>query len=91
MRTVKSEPVRAFSAPVLTGLRSGSRRLSAFPLEWLDTRSWRLPSGQALAEFALQAGFLAPLLLQPEEIRRSRRHHVPAREQATADVSGKGR
>lgn len=32
------------------------------PLEWLDTSVWRLPSGKALAEFALQAGFLAPLL-----------------------------
>ncbi len=34
------------------------------PLEWMDGSSWRLPSGKALAEFALQAGFLAPLMLQ---------------------------
>jgi len=33
------------------------------PLEWMDGGAWRLPSGKALAEFALQAGFLAPLLL----------------------------
>ncbi|HUA19888.1 MAG TPA: hypothetical protein VMB25_14155 [Bryobacteraceae bacterium] len=39
-------------------------RLSPLPVEWLDAGSWRLPSGQALAEFALQAGFLAPLLLK---------------------------
>lgn len=26
--------------------------------------SWRLPSGKALGEFALQAGFLAPLLFK---------------------------
>lgn len=31
-------------------------------MEWLDSANWRLPSGKALAEFALQAGFLAPLL-----------------------------
>jgi hypothetical protein len=33
------------------------------PMEWMGPPSWRLPSGKALAEFALQAGFLAPLLL----------------------------
>jgi len=32
-------------------------------MEWMDPVSWRLPSGKALAEFALQAGFLAPLML----------------------------
>jgi len=36
------------------------------PMEWLDAGSWRLPSGKALAEFALQAGFLAPLLLKAD-------------------------
>ena len=36
---------------------------SRLPLEWMDSTSWRLPSGKALAEFALQAGFLAPLML----------------------------
>jgi hypothetical protein len=36
----------------------------SLPLEWMDGSSWRLPSGKALAEFALQAGFLAPLMLQ---------------------------
>jgi hypothetical protein len=38
--------------------------LSPMPMEWLDAGSWRLPSGKALAEFALQAGFLAPLLFK---------------------------
>ena len=33
------------------------------PIAWMDPMSWRLPSGKALAEFALQSGFLAPLLL----------------------------
>lgn len=36
---------------------------SPLPMEWMDPMSWRLPSGKALAEFALQAGFLAPLML----------------------------
>jgi hypothetical protein len=36
------------------------------PVEWLDSGTWRLPSGKALAEFALQAGFLAPLLFRVE-------------------------
>jgi hypothetical protein len=35
-------------------------------MEWMDPMSWRLPSGKALAEFALQSGFLAPLLLKPK-------------------------
>lgn len=33
------------------------------PMEWVGGSTWRLPSGKALAEFALQAGFLAPLML----------------------------
>ena len=37
--------------------------IPSLPVEWLDSGNWRLPSGKALAEFALQAGFLAPLLL----------------------------
>ena len=53
--TVQSRPSRSsgLSAP----------RISPLPIEWMDPMSWRLPSGKALAEFALQAGFLAPLLL----------------------------
>jgi hypothetical protein len=31
-------------------------------LAWIDSGAWRLPSGQALSEFALQAGFLVPHL-----------------------------
>jgi len=38
--------------------------LRPVPVEWLAGGPWRLPSGKALAEFALQAGFLAPLLLE---------------------------
>lgn len=43
------------------GASKGGSGLSPLPAEWMDPMSWRLPSGKALAEFALQAGFLAPL------------------------------
>ena len=45
--------------------------LSRMPMEWLDSGSWRLPSGKALAEFALQAGFLAPLLFRAKSFGRN--------------------
>ena len=49
------------------GRRSQPGRVGDFRsnirMEWMDPLSWRLPSGKALAEFALQAGFLAPLML----------------------------
>jgi hypothetical protein len=43
---------------------------SRLPMEWMDPMSWRLPSGQALAEFALQAGFLAPLIMGVPGVRK---------------------
>jgi len=49
----------------------GVSGMSGMPLEWLDARSWRLPSGKALAEFALQTGFLAPLLFRQQPPRAS--------------------
>ena len=45
--------------------------LSPIPIEWLDPDCWRLPSGKALAEFALQAGFLAPLMLGMSKPKRN--------------------
>lgn len=47
-----------------------ARMPASMPMEWLDSGNWRLPSGKALAEFALQAGFLAPLLLRPDGLGR---------------------
>ena len=44
----------------------GMAGMPSMPMEWLDAGNWRLPSGKALAEFALQAGFLAPLLFRAE-------------------------
>lgn len=61
-----------------TGLRAhhGATpfRIPQVPIEWLDASSWRLPSGKALAEFALQAGFLAPLLFKTETFARGPRN-----------------
>jgi hypothetical protein len=39
-------------------------------MEWMDPMSWRLPSGKDLAEFALQSGFLAPLMLERTNLKR---------------------
>ena len=49
--------------PVPRGIKRKPVRMSPLPLEWMDPMSWRLPSGKALAEFALQSGFLAPLIM----------------------------
>jgi hypothetical protein len=46
-------------------------------MEWMDPMSWRLPSGKDLAEFALQAGFLAPMMLERPNLKR-RKAPVPA-------------
>jgi hypothetical protein len=66
----------------LSGVRMSSLPISRMPMEWMDAGSWRLPSGKALAEFALQAGFLAPLLL------KSDRFSEPARESDAQPVHG---
>jgi hypothetical protein len=62
--------MRSNQNPSMSTNRSAGTKLgmplSRVPMEWLDAGSWRLPSGKALAEFALQAGFLAPLLFRAE-------------------------
>ena len=59
--------------------RHGGTGLSRLQMEWMDPLSWRLPSGQALAEFALQTGFLAPLLMKaPQGKRKSASAEEPA-------------
>jgi hypothetical protein len=57
----------AMSGMPLSGMSMSGIRMSGMPMEWLDAGSWRLPSGKALAEFALQAGFLAPPLFNVEK------------------------
>jgi hypothetical protein len=59
------------------------------PIEWLDSGSWRLPSGKALAEFALQAGFLAPLLFRADGFRKSALKESPGMAGNTAQARGK--
>ena len=44
--------------------------MTHLPMEWMDPMSWRLPSGKALAEFALQSGFLAPLLMGGPQVKK---------------------
>jgi hypothetical protein len=62
-------------------------RISPLPMEWMDPMSWRLPSGKALAEFALQAGFLAPLMLSGPMKRKST--HVSPVAQPLHETGGK--
>jgi len=57
----------AMSGAAMSGAAMSGVPLAGMPLEWLDAGSWRLPSGKALAEFALQAGFLAPPLFNVEK------------------------
>jgi hypothetical protein len=56
--------------PVGAGRRSSGRGISPLPMEWMDPMSWRLPSGMALAEFALQTGFLAPLMMRAPKLKK---------------------
>ena len=56
--------------------RLRSTNISRLPMEWMDPMSWRLPSGRELAEFALQAGFLAPMMLERPNLKR-RKTSVP--------------
>ena len=58
------------------------------PMEWMDPMSWRLPSGKDLAEFALQAGFLAPLMLERPNLKRRK---VIAQAPASAVVERQAR
>jgi hypothetical protein len=58
----RNHSLQGSNAPCAVGKLS----ITGMPVEWLDAGSWRLPSGKALAEFALQAGFLAPLLFKAE-------------------------
>ena len=74
---------RNASGPVSDSVRGAGERsvserpmvaklsMPRMPVEWLDSGNWRLPSGKALAEFALQAGFLAPLLFRADGFGKS--------------------
>jgi hypothetical protein len=87
---MRSNQNASISANRSAGTKLGVPRMSLpempplpkMPIEWLDAGSWRLPSGKALAEFALQAGFLAPLLFRAKSFGRN-----TASEPRTLDVS----
>lgn len=86
--------MRSNQNPSLSTNRNAETKLEMpeMPMEWLDSGSWRLPSGQALAEFALQAGFLAPLLFRVERLGRNGELASVGRAPQAKDKSlGKGR
>src|SRR6202050_278437 len=68
IREMKSEN----PSPRRTGAGRGKSNVGMphLPMEWMDPMSWRLPSGKALAEFALQTGFLAPLIMRAPKIKK---------------------
>jgi hypothetical protein len=66
------------------GKRRSPMVISQIPMEWMDPMSWRLPSGKKLAEFALQAGFLAPLMLGTPTFRKRKTAAAPV----PAEVAG---
>jgi hypothetical protein len=59
-------------SPRKTGAGRGKSNVGMphLPMEWMDPMSWRLPSGKALAEFALQTGFLAPLIMRAPQSKK---------------------
>jgi hypothetical protein len=67
--------MRSNHNPSVSSNRSAGTKLHMpmpeMPANWLESGSWRLPSGKALAEFAFEAGFLAPLLFRVERLGRN--------------------
>ena len=69
-----------------SGRRRPPARMTPLRMEWMDPMSWRLPSGKALAEFALQAGFLAPLMLGGPRFKKVKKAPpAPAAEETGGD------
>lgn len=67
-------------SPRKTGAGRGKSNVGMphLPMEWMDPMSWRLPSGKALAEFALQAGFLVPRIMSTPKVQKGARPMDPA-------------
>jgi hypothetical protein len=91
---VQEETISRMSKPRRQGeLLGGTKHqpssagMNPIPIEWLDPECWRLPSGKALAEFALQAGFLAPLMLGLP----TARHQRVCKTQSDAGRSGEAK
>jgi hypothetical protein len=88
MKTARPNPKGVLSRRA--GASEHSDSLELWP--WPKQNSWRLPSGEGLAEFALQAGFVAPLLLAPSSGRLSEadrgRQRAAARRKDAATSAG---
>ena len=76
------------AGPGKTGQRRRPVMVPTLPMEWMDPMSWRLPSGKALAEFALQAGFLAPLMMGTPRLKK-RKIAAPAVDPVVLDKRAK--
>jgi hypothetical protein len=86
---MKSE--RPSSRKPSAGRSASGSHAGHLPIEWMDPMSWRLPSGKALAEFALQAGFLAPLILSgPKPSRKERAQRSAGVHTRTAEIGTRG-
>jgi hypothetical protein len=68
--TTKMKPEIPIPPKPAAGRRSRGSGMPHLPMEWMDPMSWRLPSGMALAEFALQTGFLAPLMIRAPQLKK---------------------
>ena len=77
MKSQNANQRKAGAGRVGAGVNNTPIRVPRIPMEWMDPMSWRLPSGKALAEFALQAGFLAPLMIGTPRLKK-RKLPVPA-------------
>ena len=60
MKSIKAPEFRSQSASIAA---PSGKMFAPMPPEWLDASSWKLPSGQALAAFALHAGYLGSAVL----------------------------
>lgn len=80
------KPQNANQRPGSPAKRHSPMVISPIPMEWMDPMSWRLPSGKKLAEFALQAGFLAPLMLGTPSFKK--RKTAQAQPPVPAKVAG---
>ncbi len=82
------KPHNTFPRPKGSGYRGRTPvRIPTIPMEWMDPMSWRLPSGKALAEFWLDTGFLAPLMLGGPAIKHKK--NAPEKAPGIVETSAK--
>lgn len=88
MKPHNNGPASAGSGRGAGGRGRAPVRIPQIPMEWMDPMSWRLPSGKALAEFWLQTGFLAPLMLGSPVMKKSKAPAVNPKVGEGPEVSG---